>query len=109
MTWQEVQTLHPDQWLVIEALQTRHAPRKRILEEVQVIAIGTNGSEARRQCENLRRNEQSRHYYYFHTGREPLEVLEGIRLGVQPQRFYTAIMEGQQHPPIFVTWRIYGM
>lgn len=84
MTWQAVQALHPNQWLVIEALETRYEPGKRVLEQVHVINSCTNGSEARRQCEALRRDDPLKQYYYFHTGREQLEVLEGIRLGVQP-------------------------
>jgi hypothetical protein len=92
MTWQQVQSLHPNQWLVIEAIQTRYEPGKRILEEVQVITTCTNGSEARRRCEALRRDEPSNQYYYFHTGREQLEVLEGIRLGVQRKHFHTAVL-----------------
>ena len=84
MTWNEIRALYPDQWLVVEALGAQTTlDGKRVIRDLEFVEKCESGTAAfqayrRHHLENL-----GHEYYYFHTSRIELDIIEERWLGIR--------------------------
>jgi hypothetical protein len=83
MTWQEVQTRFPEEWLLVEAIQAHSENGKRIVEQLGVAGAFARSGEAMRRYVELHREDPNREYYVVHTSRPELDITEQSWLGVR--------------------------
>jgi len=83
MQWQDLRQLYPQQWLLVEALNAHSTARKRVLEQLAVIATFPDSATAMKRYAELHRVMPAREYYVFHSSRETLEVTERRWFGVR--------------------------
>ena len=76
MRWPDARNAYPNQWLVIEALEAHSEGNHRILDRIAVIETCTDGAAAMRCYNELHRQYPQREFYFVHTSREMLEILE---------------------------------
>lgn len=76
MNWPQVRQAHPNQWLVIEALEAHSEERRRILDRIAVVETCPDGQAAMRCYRQLHREHPLREFYFVHTSRDELEILE---------------------------------
>lgn len=76
MRWPDVRDAYPNRWLVIEALEAHSNEGQRVLDRIAVIEIFTDGTAALRFYNQLHREYPQREFYFVHTSRETLEILE---------------------------------
>jgi hypothetical protein len=85
MRWAEVRASHPNEWLVIEALDAHSDEDKRILDRIIVVEVCAGGAAAHRRYRELHASRPERELYFVHTGNVELEIDErpwvGIRWG----------------------------
>jgi hypothetical protein len=85
MRWAEVCTAHPDQWLLIEALDAHTEDHRRIIDRIAVVENCADGAAALRRYRELRRERPDRELYFVHTANAVLDIEErswtGIRRG----------------------------
>jgi hypothetical protein len=88
MRWSEIRTAHPDQWIVVEALEAHTDGRHRRFDRLAVIEQCADGAAAFQRYRELRRDHPDRELYFAHTGNVELEIEErpwiGIRRGSAP-------------------------
>ncbi len=91
MRWSDVRAAHPDQWLVIQALEARTEDRHRIVDRIAVVANCTDGAAALQRYRELHRDHRDRELYFVHTANSLLDIEE---------RSWTRIRRGDAaHPP----------
>lgn len=76
MRWLDVRNAYPDRWLAIEALEAHSAENHRILDRIAVIETCPDGTTAMQCYNELHRQHPQREFYFVHTSREMLEILE---------------------------------
>ena len=76
MRWPDVRSAYPDRWLVIEALEAHSSEGQRILDRIAVIETCSDGTAALRCYNQLHRQYPQREFYFVHTSRDTLEILE---------------------------------
>jgi hypothetical protein len=86
MRWTEVRAAHPDQWLVIEALEAHSANDQRVVDRIAVIDVCTDGQATMKRYGELRREHPHREFCFVHTSRVELEIEERLWLGVRGLR-----------------------
>ncbi len=92
MRWSEIRVAYPDQWLVVEAIDAHTTPdHKRQLEKLAVIELCLDGKEAFQSYRRYHKNYPNREFYFLHTSREALVILEQQWLGIR--RNYAAHSE----------------
>lgn len=88
MRWADVRAAHPDQWLVIEALEARTESSRRIVDRIAVVENCPDGAAALRRYRELHRDHRDRELYFVHTANSALDIEErswtGIRRGDAP-------------------------
>lgn len=91
MRWIDIRKAHPNQWLVIEALQAHSdAEHRRLLDEIAVVEICEDGNAAMQEYRNLHQQHPEREYYFVHTSREQLDIRERQWLGIRRGHAITA-------------------
>ena len=84
MLWSDIRKTHPDQWLVIEALQAHTTPNnQRKLDEMAVVEIYADGSAAMSGYRHLHSQYPVREFYFVHTSREKLDIRERQWVGIR--------------------------
>lgn len=83
MQWNEVRQAYPDQWLVIEALEVHTEQNQRRLDRLAVVELCTDGQAAWQSYRCLHQQYPQREFYFVHTSREQLTILERHRAGVR--------------------------
>jgi hypothetical protein len=83
MIWSEVQETHPNQWLIIEALEARSEGDHRLLDHIAVVETCPDGTSAMQHYHRLHREYPLREFYYVHTSRESLGIRERHRVGIR--------------------------
>lgn len=84
MKWPEVRNAHPDQWVVIEALEAHTTPdRQRVLDRLAVVDTCPDGAAAFQVYRRLHQQYPQREFYSVHTSREELEIEERRWLGIR--------------------------
>ncbi len=76
MRWPDARNAYPNRWLVIEALEAHSDGNHRILDRIAVIETCTDGAAAMQCYSHLHRQHPQREFYFVHTSREALEILE---------------------------------
>jgi len=83
MTWEEIRSHYPHQWLLLEAIKSHSESGKRILEQISVISVFTDSVTAMKSYTQLHREAPEREMYVFHTDREKLDITERRWLGIR--------------------------
>ncbi len=86
MQWTEIRAAHPDQWLVIEALEAHSESDHRIFDRVAVVEACTDGRAAMKRYGELRREYPQREFCFVHTSKARLEFEERLWLGIRGLR-----------------------
>lgn len=84
MIWNEVKESHPDQWIIIEAMEAHTEGNKRIIDEVAVVDTFLNdNNKALLEYVRLHRKHRERELYVVHTSRPELDIIEQKWMGVR--------------------------
>ena len=86
MRWPEVRASHPDQWLVIEALEAHSENDHRVFDRIAVIDVCTDGRSTMKRYAELRRQHPQREFCFVHTSRVELNIEERLWLGIRGLR-----------------------
>jgi hypothetical protein len=86
MRWPEVRTSHPDQWLVIEALETHSEDDRFIVDRIAVVDVCTDGRATMKRYGELRRQHPHREFCFVHTSMPELKIEERLWLGIRGLR-----------------------
>jgi hypothetical protein len=86
MRWQEVRAAYPDQWLVIEALETHSEKEHRILDRIAVIDVCPDGRATMKRYRERRRAHPQRELCFVHTSMVELEIEERLWFGIRGLR-----------------------
>jgi hypothetical protein len=74
MRWNEIREAHPDRWIVAEVLRSHIAAGKAVLEDLAVVRLCQDGSEAFDAYRALRREHSLKELVYLHTSNEELDI-----------------------------------
>ncbi len=83
MRWTDVCTAHPDQWLIIEALDARTENRRRLFDRIALVEACADGASALRRHRELGREHPERELYFVHTENRALEIEERPCIGIR--------------------------
>ena len=85
MLWADIRQTYPEQWLVIEALEAHTDNDQRQIDRIAVIESCPDGQAALQVYRRLHQQYPTREFYFVHTRRETLEIIErrwaGVRRG----------------------------
>jgi hypothetical protein len=74
MNWIEVRAAHPDQWLVIETLESRSDGNSMTPTQIAVVTSCADGGEALSTYRRLHLARPERSLLFVHTSREELVI-----------------------------------
>jgi len=83
MTWSQVRSQFPHQWLLVEALQAHTQGKQRLLDELNVLHSFPSGREAMSGYAELHHQNPQRELYVLHTDRPELDIEERRWLGIR--------------------------
>lgn len=84
MQWQDIRLNYPNQWLIVEALSAHTEKNaQRYLEQLAVIEPCANAKTAMQQYRTLHGLYPEREFYFVHTSREQLNIIERQWLGIR--------------------------
>lgn len=83
MRWDEVRAVHPDQWLVIEALEARTVGDRRIFDRIAVIETCLDGRSTMKRYGELHRQHPEREFCFVHTSNVELDIEERRWFGIR--------------------------
>ncbi len=86
MRWSEVCAAHPDQWVVIEALDAHSENDHRVVDRMAVIEVCTDGRATMKRYGELRRQHPDREFCFAHTSMIDLKIEERLWLGIRGLR-----------------------
>jgi hypothetical protein len=86
MRWSEICASHPDQWLVVEALEARSDNNHRFFDRVTVVEVCPDGRTAMKRHSALQRASPQRELGFVHTSNAELEFEERLWLGIRGLR-----------------------
>lgn len=83
MKWEEVRRHYPRQWLLVEALEAHSNEGKRFLDELGVLGVFPDSTQALHRYVQLHHKTPEREMYVLHTDRVQLEFEERHWLGLR--------------------------
>ena len=83
MLWKHIKAAYPDQWVIIEALEAHTEDNQRLLDRIAVIETCADGSAALNSYRQLHQQYPLREFYYVHTSRNKLDILERQWTGIR--------------------------
>lgn len=83
MRWSDIRAAYPRQWLIIEALEAHSDGHQRILDRIAVVEVCVDGVAAMQGYRRLHQEYLLREFYFVHTSRENLEIVERWWTGVR--------------------------
>ena len=83
MRWADVRKIHPDRWLVIEALKAHSEGGRRVLDEIAVVEVCADGAAVYQRYRELHRAQRERELYFAHTQNAELEIEERPWVGLR--------------------------
>ena len=86
MKWNEIRVSHPEQWVLVEALQAHSAQSKRIVESLALLETFADSPTAWRAYSKLHKKTPQRELYIAHTSQPELDITERSWLGVRVNR-----------------------
>ena len=78
MRWSEVREAHPDQWVVMEALDAHSEPGRWVVELMSVVDTCPDGLAAMHRYGELRRAYRGREFFFFHTSNREIVIEEDL-------------------------------
>lgn len=83
MTWDEVRTMFPGKWLVVEALSAHSTGGRRVVGDLAVLGAFRDAAEAQRKQLSLHRAEPTREILLVCAEWETLEIQETRWAGIR--------------------------
>lgn len=84
MLWVEVKRAHPNQWVIIEAIEAHTEGDKRIINQMTVVDnFQDDNNKALLHYLQLHRKHRERELYVVHTSRPELDIIEQKWIGVR--------------------------
>jgi hypothetical protein len=83
MRWSEVRAAHPDQWLVIEALDAHSQDGHRVFDRIAVVEVCPDGRSTMKRYGQLRHQHPQRELCFVHTAMVELDIEERRWIGVR--------------------------
>lgn len=84
MHWSEIRNAYPDQWLIIEALESHTTPDgQRQLGRLAVVEMCADGSMVMQRYRQLHQQYPLREFYFVHTSRGEIDIREREWLGIR--------------------------
>jgi hypothetical protein len=83
MRWAEIRSHYPGQWLLVEAVKAHAKESRRILDELAVINVFSNSTEAMQSYAKLHHQNPGREFYVLHTDREKFDIAERKWIGIR--------------------------
>ncbi len=83
MTWSEIRSQFPRQWLLVEALEAHTRGKQRLIEDLSVLRSFPSGREAMSAYGELHHLDPQRELYVLHTDRPDLDIEERRWLGIR--------------------------
>lgn len=84
MFWSEIRKAYPNQWLIVEALEAHtEFGNLRQLDRLSVIETCSDGNIALQRYRHLHRQYPHREFYFVHTSRAELAIIEQQWLGIR--------------------------
>lgn len=83
MKWSDVRENYRNKWIVLEALKAKSEEGKRIIEDLAIIAVFDNGSEALKHYSSWHKKDKSKEMYVYNTANESLDIEERLWVGVR--------------------------
>jgi hypothetical protein len=83
MRWEDVRAAHPDEWLIIEALDAHSLKGKRLLGQIAVVELCSDGAVAHRRYRELHVSHPERELYFVHTRNAALDIDERPWVGIR--------------------------
>ena len=80
MRWPDVRAAHPDQWLVIEALDAHSEDDQRVYDRIAVIDQCVDGRATMKRHAELWRQHPDREFCFVHTSQVELKIEERLWL-----------------------------
>ena len=78
MQWSEARAAHPDQWVVVEVLESHRVSELHVVDRMRVIERYADGHDAMRRCNELSRELPKRELCFGHTGNAQLAFEERL-------------------------------
>jgi hypothetical protein len=86
MRWPEVRAAHPDQWLVIEALDAHSENDCRVFDRIAMIDVCADGRTTMKRYGEFRRQHPHREFCFVHTSMVELKIEKRLWLGIRGLR-----------------------
>ncbi len=84
MQWPDIRKTYPDQWVVIEGMDTRASDDgKRLFNRLAVVEICPDGASAMRLYREFHKQYPTREFYFIHTSHEKLDIRERKWIGIR--------------------------
>ena len=83
MRWSDVRENYKNKWIVLEALKAKSEKGKRIIEDLAIIEVFDNGSEALKSYSFWHKKDKSKEMYVYNTANETLDIEERLWVGVR--------------------------
>ena len=83
MKWSEARENYPNMWLLFEAIEAYSIDGQRVVEDISVINVFSEGREALKEYSEKHKREKRREMYVYHTKNEKLIIQERNWIGVR--------------------------
>ena len=83
MRWSDLRALHPNRWLVIEAVAAHTAEGRRELDEIVLVEACADAATAFQRYRALHAETPEREIYFVSTERAELEIVERMWTGIR--------------------------
>ena len=76
MKWDQVRETYPNKWVIVEAIKAHSEDNQRIVEDLSVYGEYENSMDALKKHAEMHKQLPNREFYFFHTSRERLDIIE---------------------------------
>lgn len=83
MKWEDVRKQYLEQWVVFEALSAHTDHDIRHIDDLAVIDCFSEARDAMKRQHELHKRSPEREYYFFHTSRDSLDIMERPWTGIR--------------------------
>ena len=83
MQWSEIINTHPEQWLLVEALEAHSEGSQRILDDIATLNAFDDSKSAMDIYRKFHHQTQNRELYVLHTSKETLAITERVWSGIR--------------------------
>jgi hypothetical protein len=83
LKWSEARESYPDRWLLFEAIEAYSKDGQRVIKDLAVINIFSEGRDALKEYSEKHKNDKNREMYVYHTKNKELTIEERYWIGVR--------------------------